>query len=70
MKDLEELTENYVFGTADEVVDKLKRYEATGTDVFLYGASWGLPHELELESVRRFAAEVIPAFRDDAAASR
>lgn len=63
--DLAEITENYAFGTAEQVIDKLKRYEATGTDVFLYSASWGLPHEVELASLRAFVNEVIPAFRQE-----
>lgn len=66
VRSLEELTENQVYGTPDEVIGKLKKYEAAGTDVFLYGASWGLPHELELASLRRFVDEVVPAFTVDA----
>ena len=37
------LRENLMFGTPDEVIAKLKAYEALGVDNFLYCASYGLP---------------------------
>lgn len=59
----EAIMQNQVFGTADEVIAKLKLYEAVGTDVFMYSASWGLPHEEEFAALERFADQVMPAFR-------
>jgi alkanesulfonate monooxygenase SsuD/methylene tetrahydromethanopterin reductase-like flavin-dependent oxidoreductase (luciferase family) len=61
-RDSDDVAENYMFGTPSQVIDKLKRYESVGTDVFLYGASWGLPHEVERDSLDMFIREVIPAF--------
>jgi alkanesulfonate monooxygenase SsuD/methylene tetrahydromethanopterin reductase-like flavin-dependent oxidoreductase (luciferase family) len=61
----EALRENMMFGTPDEVVAKLKQYEAIGVDVFSYNSTWGLPHEVEMRSMRLFAEHVMPHFRDD-----
>jgi alkanesulfonate monooxygenase SsuD/methylene tetrahydromethanopterin reductase-like flavin-dependent oxidoreductase (luciferase family) len=58
----EDIRQNMVFGTPDEVITRLKRYEEVGCDYFLYGASWGLDHELTKRSVQLFIDEVIPAF--------
>lgn len=58
----ENIRENLAFGSPDEVISKLKRYEEAGADYFLYGASWGLDHELTKRSLRLFIDEVIPAF--------
>lgn len=56
------LSENLVFGTPDEVVAKLKRYEALGVDEFIYYASLGLGHAEQKRSMQLFCDEVIPAF--------
>lgn len=61
--DLEALTNNCLFGTTDEVVDKLHQYESAGTDVFLYQAGWGLPHEMDKQSLMDFIHDVMPKFR-------
>jgi flavin-dependent trigonelline monooxygenase, oxygenase component len=58
------LRENMMFGTPEEVVAKLERYEALGIDIFLYGAFFGLPYEFAKRSLRLFIDEVIPHFRD------
>jgi len=64
------LWQNNVFGTPDEVIQKLKQYEAAGTDVFVYGATWGLDWAREKRSFQLFLDEVLPAFtRDDVTAS-
>lgn len=55
-----EIWENNVLGTPDEVVRKLREYERAGTDVFLYGATWGLDREQEKRSLRLFIDEVMP----------
>ena len=59
----EALHENMVFGTPDEVIEKLERYEAAGVDHFLYGACFGLPHNVALRSVELFNETVLPHFR-------
>jgi len=63
------LVDNHVFGTPEQVVEKLRRYEAAGVDTFMYGASWGLPHEQEMRSLELFATEVMPAFAEQPVAA-
>ena len=58
----EMLTENLMFGSPDEVITKLKRYEALGVDEFIYYASMGLGHAEQKRSLELFCKEVIPAF--------
>jgi flavin-dependent trigonelline monooxygenase, oxygenase component len=65
-----EVWENYAFGTPSQVIDKLKGYEAVGTDVFLYGATFGLDHAFERRSLELFINEVMPAFADTEPTSR
>lgn len=49
-------------GTPDEVIAKLKLYEALGVDAFIYYASLGLCHAEQKRSMDLFCREVIPAF--------
>lgn len=56
--------DNMMFGTPDEVVAKLKLYQALGVDQFCYGASFGLPYEVELKSLELFITRVMPHFTD------
>ena len=56
------LSENLMFGTPDEVIAKLKRYEELGVDEFIYYASLGLGHKEQKRSLELFCSEVIPAF--------
>lgn len=56
--------DSMMFGTPDEVVAKLRQYEAVGVDQFCYGASFGLPHEVELKSLELFITKVMPHFAD------
>lgn len=58
----EMLQENLMFGTPDQAIAKLKRYEALGVDNFIYYASYGLPIEEQRKSLKLFIAEVMPAF--------
>ena len=57
------LQENLMFGTPDEVISKLKRYENLGVDNFIYYASMGLGHKEQKKSLKLFCNEVIPAFK-------
>ena len=57
------LHDNLLFGTPDEVIDKLRLYEEIGVDEFIYYASLGLEHKEQLRSMQLFINEVIPAFR-------
>ncbi len=58
----ENLKENLMFGTPDEVIAKLKRYEALGVDEFIYYASLGLGQQEQKRSLELFCSEVMPAF--------
>ena len=51
-----------MFGTPDEVIAKLKPYEALGVDQFTYYASLGLGLKEQKRSLKLFCNEVIPAF--------
>jgi alkanesulfonate monooxygenase SsuD/methylene tetrahydromethanopterin reductase-like flavin-dependent oxidoreductase (luciferase family) len=61
---VEETWENHVFGTPEQVVGKLREYERVGTDVFMYGSSYGLDHATEVRSLKLFIDEVMPAFAE------
>ena len=56
------LSENLMFGTPDEVVAKLRRYEDLGVDEFVYYASLGLGLAEQKRSMELFSNEVMPAF--------
>ncbi len=60
--DADMLTENLMFGTPDQVIEKLKRYEALGVDEFIYYASMGLGLKEQKRSLELFCEKVIPAF--------
>lgn len=60
--DPEMLSRNLMFGTPDEVIAKLKLYEAIGVDEFIYYASLGLGLAEQKRSMELFCHEVIPAF--------
>ena len=53
---------NLLFGTPDEVIAKLKVYEALGVDHFTYYASLGLGLREQKRSLELFIEEVMPAF--------
>ena len=57
------LHQNLMFGTPDEVIEKLKMYQTLGVDEFIYYASMGLDFEQQKQSLSLFCSEVIPAFR-------
>ena len=59
----EALHENMIFGTPDQVIEKLERYEVAGVDHFLYGACFGLPHEVAVRSLELFNETVLPHFK-------
>ncbi len=59
---LQSLNENLLVGTPDQVIEKLKVYEALGVDSFIYYASMGLGLDEQKRSMELFVNEVIPAF--------
>ncbi|MGI9305319.1 MAG: LLM class flavin-dependent oxidoreductase [Gammaproteobacteria bacterium] len=58
------LQQNLMFGTPDEVIAKLKPYEALGVDRFTYAASFGLGMKEQKRSLELFVKEVMPAFEN------
>lgn len=54
------------YGTPDEIIAELRRWESIGVDgmCFLLNAKEVVPQSEVLDSLRLFAAEVMPAFRD------
>jgi len=56
------LQENLMFGTPDQVIVKLRRYEKLGADAFIYYASLGLGLAEQKRSLELFVNEVMPAF--------
>jgi alkanesulfonate monooxygenase SsuD/methylene tetrahydromethanopterin reductase-like flavin-dependent oxidoreductase (luciferase family) len=56
------LSTNLMFGTPDEVIAKLRPYEALGVDEFTYYASLGLGLKEQKRSLELFCKHVIPAF--------
>ena len=60
--DPEMLRRNLMFGTPEEVIAKLKLYEALGVDAFIYYASLGLGLVEQKRSMKLFCTEVMPAF--------
>jgi alkanesulfonate monooxygenase SsuD/methylene tetrahydromethanopterin reductase-like flavin-dependent oxidoreductase (luciferase family) len=56
------LEQNLMFGSPDEVIAKLRQYEALGVDDFIYYASMGLGQEQQKHSLELFCKEVLPAF--------
>ncbi len=67
--DADMLEENLMFGTPDQVIDKLRRYQSIGVDSFIYYASMGLDMDVQIRSFQRFIDQVVPALSpsDDSA---
>jgi flavin-dependent trigonelline monooxygenase, oxygenase component len=63
----ESLLENVMLGTPDQIISKLRRYEALGVDHYCVNLAYGLPHELQKSTMRLFIDEVMPAFVSPAA---
>jgi alkanesulfonate monooxygenase SsuD/methylene tetrahydromethanopterin reductase-like flavin-dependent oxidoreductase (luciferase family) len=59
--------EGIAIGNPDQVIRELKKWEATGVNLvnFLLNAAEQIPQEDVLESLRVFAREVMPAFKED-----
>ena len=54
---------NTVTGTPDEVISRLKTYEALGYDEFSLWIDSGMTFERKKQSLRRFIEEVAPEFQ-------
>ena len=55
------LEENLLFGTPDQVIGKLRRYQVLGVEDFIYYASMGLGMDAQKKSLKLFCDEVMPA---------
>jgi alkanesulfonate monooxygenase SsuD/methylene tetrahydromethanopterin reductase-like flavin-dependent oxidoreductase (luciferase family) len=67
---MEQFRGNIIVCPADEMIDRLKVYEELGIDDFIMNVNIGHgPQEAE-ESIRRFAADVMPAFQRSALTKR
>jgi flavin-dependent trigonelline monooxygenase, oxygenase component len=62
--DVASLRQNLMFGTPDEVIRKLKPYEALGVDHYTYCATFGLGLKEQKRSLELFIKEVMPAFAE------
>jgi alkanesulfonate monooxygenase SsuD/methylene tetrahydromethanopterin reductase-like flavin-dependent oxidoreductase (luciferase family) len=58
----ENIRRNLMFGTPDEVIEKLLVYEAAGVDQYCLGLTFNLPFELQRKTLRLFIDEVMPFF--------
>jgi len=53
---------NLAIGTAEDVIDLIKKYEHLGYDEFSYWVDSGMSFDLKKASLERFIHEVMPAF--------
>ena len=60
----EMMRKNLPIGNADEVVKRLKAYEAMGYDQYAVWVDTGMSFERKKASLERFIADVMPAFGD------
>ena len=56
-----------LIGTPDEVITRLRQYEAWGVDQFSYWIDNGYPHAEKKKSLERFIEHIVPAMSGDAA---
>lgn len=66
----DQMLENLMLGTPEQVIAKLERYEAAGLDQFCYNAAYGLPLDEQKRSLQLFTKEVMPHFLAKAKAER
>ena len=60
----ESIRKNLMFGTPDEVIEKLLVYEAAGVDQYCLGLTFNLPFALKKKTLRLFIDEVMPFFAE------
>lgn len=61
---------NFVFGTPDEVIEKLRLYEEAGADIYAYSATFGMDWRTTFRSLELFIERVMPAFEKSAPPAR
>ncbi len=64
---LEETAQNLTICTPAEMIDRLAPYAEAGVDRFIMNVNFGVEQSEVLESIQRFAEEVMPHFDDEAA---
>jgi hypothetical protein len=60
---LEELKENLLICTLNEMIDKLSVYAETGVDEVILSSSFGQSHNDLIQSMQRIGENVIPYFK-------
>lgn len=55
---------NQMYDTAENMIHRLREYEAAGVEHYLYLVPPRLTPEQQIESIRRFATDVMPAFTE------
>lgn len=58
----EGIRENLLIATADQAIERLKRFEALGYDEYSLWIDSAMPFEMKKASLERFIADVMPAF--------
>ncbi len=56
------MRQNLAIGTADEVIARLKNYEALGYDEYALWLDSGMTFERKKASLMRFIEQVVPEF--------
>ena len=56
------LRQTLAIGTAEQIIDRLKNYEQMGYDQYAYWIDSGMAFEDKVRSLKRFIADVMPAF--------
>lgn len=64
-----EVRENLLIGTPDEVLDKVRQYDALGVDQLMVQFDYGPDHEAVRRSMRLFASDVMAPFRAERSAA-
>jgi len=59
----ENLQRDLTMGTAQEVIDQIKRYEDLGYDEYSFWIDSGMSFERKRDSLARFINDVMPAFQ-------
>lgn len=62
MMSAEKLRQDLTIGTAQEIIDQIKRYEDMGYDEYSFWIDSGMPFERKRASLDRFINDVMPAF--------
>ncbi|MGE3147915.1 MAG: LLM class flavin-dependent oxidoreductase [Pseudorhodoplanes sp.] len=58
----ENLWRNFMFGTPEQVIEKLRLYESAGVDLYAYSANFGMDWKSTVRSLELFIERVMPAF--------